>query len=88
MAAFDGPSRIVFAGFVYLLLKSRQIAYIKILDVAIPVGLLCVLAAVTLNPGAYWGDRFATSFVDPHTLGSQPFILALLLFLSLASGHG
>ena len=70
MAAFDGPSRILFAGFVYLLLKSRQIAYIKILDVAIPVGLLCVLTAVTLNPGAYWGDRFATYFVDPNTLGS------------------
>jgi O-antigen ligase len=88
MAAFDGPSRIVFAGFVYLLLKSRQIAYIKILDVAIPVGLLCVLAAVTLNPGAYWGDRFATYFVDPNTLGSQTFILALIIFLSIASGQG
>jgi O-antigen ligase len=88
MAAFDGPSRIVFAGFVYLLLKSRQIAYIKILDVAIPVGLLCVLASVTLNPGAYWGDRFATYFVDPNTLGSQTFILALIIFLSIASGQG
>lgn len=88
MAAFDGPSRIVFAGFVYLLLKSRQIAYIKILDVAIPVGLLCVLTAVTLNPGAYWGDRFATYFVDPNTLGSQTFILALIIFLSIASDQG
>jgi O-antigen ligase len=83
MAAFDGPSRIVFAGFVYLLLKSRQIAYIKILDFAIPVGLLCVLTAVTLNPGAYWGDRFATYFVDPNTLGSQTFILSLIIFLSI-----
>jgi O-antigen ligase len=88
MAAFDGPSRIAFAGLVYLLLKNRQIAYIKILDVAIPVGLLCVLAAVTLNPGVYWGDRFATYFVDPNTLGSQTFILALIIFLSIASGQG
>jgi len=87
MAALDGPSRIVFAGFVYLLLKSRQIAYIKILDVAIPVGLLCVLTAVMLNPGAYWGDRFAIYFVDPNTLGSQTFILALIIFLSIASGQ-
>lgn len=87
MAAFDGPSRIVFAGFVYLLLKSRQIAYIKILDVAIPVGLLCVLTAVMLNPGAYWGDRFAIYFVDPNTLGSQTFILALIIFLSIAPGQ-
>ncbi len=88
MAAFDGPSRIMFAGFVYLLLKSRQIAYIKILDVAIPVGLLCVLTAVMLNPGAYWGDRFAIYFVDPNTLGSQTFILALIIFLSIAPGQG
>jgi O-antigen ligase len=88
MAAFDGPSRIVFAGFVFLLLKSRQIAYIKILDFAIPIGLLCVLASVTLNPSAYWGDRFATYFVDPNTLGSQTFILALIVFLSIAPEQG
>jgi O-antigen ligase len=88
MAAFDGPSRIVFAGFVYLLLKSRQIAYIKILDVAIPVGLLCVLAVVTLNPSVNWGGRFATYFVDPNTLGSQTFILALIVFLSISLGQG
>ena len=88
MAAFDGPSRIAFAGLVYLLLKSRQIAYIKILDIAIPVGLVCVLTAVTLNPGAYWGDRFATYFVDPNTLGSQTFILVLIIFLSITPGQG
>jgi O-antigen ligase len=88
MAAFDGPSRIAFAGLIYLLLKSRQIAYIKTLDVAIPVSLLCVLIAVTLNPGAYWAGRFATYFVDPNTLGSQTFILALIIFLSIAPGQG
>jgi O-antigen ligase len=88
MAAFDGPSRIMFAGFVFLLLKSRQMAYIKILDVAIPVGLLCVLTAVTLNPSVYWNERFATYFVDPNTLGSQTFILALIVFLSITSGQG
>jgi O-antigen ligase len=88
MAAFDGPSRIAFAGLIYLLLKIRQIAYIKILDVAIPVGLLFVLAAVMLNPGTSWGDRFATNFVDPNTLGSQTFILALIIFLSIAPSQG
>jgi O-antigen ligase len=87
MAAFDGPSRIVFAGFVFLLLKNREIPYIKILDVAIPVGLLCVLTSVTLNPSVYWGERFATYFVDPNTLGSQTFILALIVFLSIAPGQ-
>ncbi|WP_353439127.1 O-antigen ligase family protein [Polynucleobacter sp. UK-FUSCHL-C3] len=88
MAAFDGPSRIAFAGLIYLLLKNRQIAYIKTLDAAIPVGLLCVLTAVSLNPGAYWDGRLATYFVDPNTLGSQTFILALIVFLSIAPSPG
>ena len=88
IAALNGPSHIVFSGFVYLLLKSSQIAYIKIFDVAIPIGLLCVMTAVTLNPGAYWGDRFDTYFIDPNTLGGQNFILALIISLSIDSGQG
>jgi O-antigen ligase len=88
MAAFDGPSRIAFAGLVFLLLKSRQIAYIKILEVAIPVGLLCVLSSVTLNPAFHWGDRFANYFVDPNTLGSQTFILASVVLLSIVPKQG
>ena len=77
-AAFDGPSRILLAGVVFLLLKSLNIPYIKILSIAIPVGLICVFLIVQLNPGAYWGERYATYFVDPNTLGSQAFILAIL----------
>jgi len=88
MAAFDGPSRIAFAGLVFLLLKSRQISYIKILEVAIPVGLLCVLSSVTLNPAFHWGDRFANYFVDPNTLGSQTFILASIVLLSIIPKQG
>jgi len=84
MAAFDGPSRILFAGFVFLLLKTRNIQYINILAIAIPISLIFVLLEVKLNPlpHASWGGRYATYFVDPNTLGSQTFILGLLsLFL-------
>ncbi len=84
MAAFDGPSRILFAGLVFLLLKTRSIQYINILAIAIPISLICVLLEVTLHPLAHasWGGRYATYFVDPNTLGSQTFILGLLsLFL-------
>jgi O-antigen ligase len=82
-AAFDGPSRILLAGAVFLLLKSLNIPYIKILSNAIPVGLICVFLIVQLNPGAYWGDRYATYFVDPNTLGSQVFILGILSLLMI-----
>jgi O-antigen ligase len=82
-AAFDGPSRILLAGVVFLLLKSLNIPYIKILSIAIPVGLICVFLSVQLNPEAYWGERYATYFVDPNTLGSQAFILGLLSLLMI-----
>jgi O-antigen ligase len=82
-AAFDGPSRILLAGAVFLLLKSLNIPYIKILSIAVPVGLICVFLSVQLNPGAYWGERYATYFVDPNTLGSQSFILGILSLLMI-----
>lgn len=82
-AAFDGPSRILLAGVVFLLLKSLNIPYIKILSIAIPVGLIYLFLIVQLNPGAYWGERYATYFVDPNTLGSQAFILGILSLMMI-----
>jgi O-antigen ligase len=82
-AAFDGPSRILLAGVVFLLLKRLSIPNVKILCIAIPVGLICVFLSVQLNPGAYWGGRYATYFVDPNTLGSQAFILGILSLLMI-----
>jgi len=86
-AAFDGPSRILVAGVVFLLIRRLNIPYIKVLSIAIPVGLICVFLSVQLNPGAYWGQRYATYFVDPNTLGSQTFILGLLSFLMIGWGR-
>jgi O-antigen ligase len=82
-AAYDGPSRVLIAGIVFLLIRQLNISYIKVLSIAIPVGLICVFLSVQLNPGAYWGERYATYFVDPNTLGSQAFILGLLSFLMI-----
>jgi O-antigen ligase len=82
-AAFDGPSRILFAGIVFVFLVQLNIQLIRVLSVAIPLGLICVFLSVQLNPGAYWGERYATYFVDPNTLGSQTFILGLLSLLMI-----
>lgn len=82
-AAFDGPSRILFAGIVFIFLKQLNIPYIKILSIAIPLGLICVFFSLQMNPGAYWGERFAIYFVDPNTLGSQVFILGLISILMI-----
>jgi O-antigen ligase len=86
-AAFDGPSRILLAGAVFLLLKHLNIPCTKILSIAIPVGLICVFLSVQLNTGAYWGERYATYFVDPNTLGSQAFILGILSLLMISWGE-
>ena len=88
LAAFDGPSRILIAGIVFLFLKQLNIPYIKILSVAIPVGLICVFFEIKINPSVYWGERFATYFVDPNTLGSQSFVLGILSFLMIGLGRG
>jgi O-antigen ligase len=88
LAAFDGPSRILIAGLVFLFLKQLNIPHIKILSVAIPIGLICVFFELKINPSAYWGERFATYFVDPNTLGSQSFVLGILSFLMIGLGRG
>lgn len=83
-AAFDGPSRILFAGVVFLLLKNLNIPYIRMLGVAIPIALICIFTVIILNSlDPHWMGRYSTYFVDPNTLGSQTFILGLLSFLMI-----
>ena len=86
-AAFDGPSRILIAGIVFLLLKGLNIPYIRILGVAIPMALICIFAIIMLRPlNPHWMGRYSMYFVDPNTLGSQVFILGLLSFLMIEWG--
>jgi O-antigen ligase len=83
-AAFDGPSRILLAGAVFLLLKSLNIPYIRILGVAVPLALVCIFGIILLRPlDPHWMGRYSMYFVDPNTLGSQAFILGLLSLLMI-----
>lgn len=85
--SFDGPSRIFFAGLVFIYLKNTQISFINILERVIPIGLFVLLAVLTLNPetSAQWGGRLASKFVDPNSLGSQVMILSMLCLVSIRS---
>lgn len=85
LAAFDGPSRILIAGLVFLFLKQLNIPYLKTLGIAIPFGLLLTFITLKLHPDAFWAGKYATYFVDPNTLGSQSFILGLLSLLMIRS---
>ena len=84
-AAFDGPFRLVVAGGVFLFLKQWNLPYIKILGAAIPLGLILTFITLKMHPEVFWGERYATYFVDPNTLGSQSFILGLLSLLMIRS---
>ncbi len=79
--SFDGPSRIFLAGAVFLYLLTRPISAIKLLEIALPAGLIILLFFVRkLDIVVNWGGRYSTSFVDPNTLGSQTLILGMLCF--------
>lgn len=79
--SFDGPSRIFLAGTVFLYLLTRPISAIKLLEIALPAGLIILLFFVQkLDIVPNWGGRYSTSFVDPNTLGSQTLILGMLCF--------
>lgn len=85
-AAFDGPSRILFAGIVFIFLKQLNIPYVKILSIAIPAGLICIFAAIAINPlDPHWMGRYSMYFVDPNSLGSQSFILGLVCLFAIGS---
>lgn len=86
-AAFDGPSRILFAGIIFIFLKQSKIPYIKILALAIPLGLLCVFASLQANRSVYWGSKYATYFVDPNSLGAQSLILGMISFALIGLTH-
>ncbi len=79
--SFDGPSRIFLAGAVFLYLLTRPISAIKLLEIALPAGLIILLFFVRkFDTVVNWGGRYSTSFVDPNTLGSQTLILGMLCF--------
>lgn len=83
--SFDGPSRIFLATAVFLYLRSRPISYLKILELALPVGLILLIIAVQDSElrSNWWGDRYSTYFVDPNTLGSQALLLGLICLFAI-----
>lgn len=83
--SFDGPSRLALAGIVFLFLRTQSISFLKLLEIAIPIGLVLTLIMIVSFPetSIHWGGRFATKFVDPNTLGSQSLILGVICLLMI-----
>ncbi|MEP7154204.1 MAG: O-antigen ligase family protein [Betaproteobacteria bacterium] len=86
LASFDSPSKILLGGAVFLFLRRRSISFVRTLEWSLPAGLLLTRMIIWLYPGAIanWdGIRYATSFVDPNSLGSQSLILTMLCLFSI-----
>ncbi len=81
--AFDGPSRLLIAGLALLYLQQKNIDYSKILEIVIPLSLVMLCIYLATHPQYYWGERWANSFVDPNSMGSQITILSMLCLLTI-----
>ncbi len=81
--AFDGPSRLFIAGIIFLCLRQKNIDYFRIIEISIPIGLILLAVYLQINQKYFWGQRWANSFVDPNSLGSQATILSLICILTI-----
>jgi O-antigen ligase len=83
----DGPSRFLLAGLLLLFLTAKRVQFVRIFAAVLPLATLAALVAVLLHTDKVnrWNGRFATSFVDPNTLGSYAVILTFLMLLTVAS---
>ena len=52
-SAWDGPSRLLIAGLSFLYLRQKNINYTKILEIAIPLGLILLCAYLNINQKYY-----------------------------------
>lgn len=81
--AFDGPSRLLIAGTCFIYLAHKKINSLKLIRLAIPIGLIILFVYLLMNPQFHWGNRWANSFVDPNSLGGQATILAFLCLVNI-----
>ncbi len=81
-SSFDAPSRILICIPIFLFLLKNKGNVIELLKWSLPLTLLTTLLYLELNPNYYWGERFATKFVDPNALGSYIMCITGLTMLT------
>jgi O-antigen ligase len=83
----NAPSRFLLAGLLLLFLTAKRVRFVRVFAAVLPLATLAALGAVMLHTDTInrWQGRFATSFVDPNTLGSYAVILTFLTLLTAAS---
>jgi O-antigen ligase len=89
-ANFDSASRFFIAAPIFYTVLKNQLKPLLYLQYLIPISLILTIVAIPLLPyygwefnRAIWGDRSATYFVDPLTLGYLSLTLGMLCFFSI-----
>jgi O-antigen ligase len=79
-SAYDGPLRPLAGILILLHLTVRKVNFTRILQWTCPLSVLICALEVWLNtaPTAFWGNRWATYFVDPLTFGQYSLLLGFL----------
>ena len=87
---FDGPSRLLVAASIFIVLFQRGVDFARILGYVMPVAVLLCAGLLYLYPGApawFWDGRYATYFIDPLTLAQHITIAGFVCLFSVdASG--
>lgn len=86
LSAFDGPSRLLIAGLILIMLCNIKLKWspYQLISISIPIGLLATYINLLINDQWRWDARWANYFVDPNSLGSQAGILAGLCIVSVS----
>ena len=79
----DGPSRMLLAIPVFLVVLQRRIDFVRAFQYVCPISLLIAALVVTFWPAARIDGRYATNFVDPITFGNYALVLGFMSFLSI-----
>lgn len=84
-SSFDAPSRILICIPIFLFLLKNKSNIIDLFGWSFPITLITTFIYLYLNSNYYWGERFATKFVDPNALGS--FIMCFIGLTMLTAAH-
>lgn len=85
ISAYDGPSRMLFAVPILLYFSYLKLDFVKVLGISVPILLIATIASIHFHPEviAFWGGRYATTFVDPNSFGNLSVIFTAFCAFNL-----
>jgi O-antigen ligase len=83
LPSLDAPLRILLCIPIFLFLLKNKNNFLNIFKWSLPLTLITTFLYLYFIKDHYWGDRFATQFVDPNALGSYIACIIGLTMLTI-----